>query len=205
MSRRVVIGLLQPVPWHPPGVDPTAWRGALAEDLADLISTLNEVDGAIATPVGDRGLAEAVRWPGMRVYEIAAVAGSSVPTLAGVLAAAAADGYEQAAVLAPDAPDLPGLLVGKLIRPLGSRTVAAAPATDGGGLLGVASRLPAPDWLPPVDLDTGSVAALRAAAPRPGDVASAPGWRRLRGPDGLATLDPAVEGWEATRALLTAG
>jgi hypothetical protein len=203
MSRRIVIGLLQPVSWHPPGVDPVAWRSALAEDLADLISTLNEVDGAIAAPAGDRGLAEAVRWPGMRVYELPAPGPPTAPDLAGVLAAAAADGYDQAAVLAPDAPDLPGLLVGKLIRPLGSRTVAAAPATDGPGLLGVASRLPAPGWLPPVDLDTGSVGTLRASAPRPGDVAGAPGWRRLRGPGGLATLDPAVEGWEATRALLT--
>jgi hypothetical protein len=198
MPRRVVIGLLQPVPWHPPGVDPAGWRSALAEDVVDLISTLNEVTGAIAAPVGDRGLAEAVCWPGMPVYEVSAV------TLTEVFAAAAADGYEHAAVLAPDAPDLPGLLVGKLIRPLGTRTVAAAPATDGGGLLGVACRLPAPAWLPAVDLDTGSVAALRAAAPRPGDVATTPGWRRLRGPDGLATLDLAIEGWEATRALLSA-
>jgi hypothetical protein len=30
----------------------------------------------------------------------------------------------------------------------------------------------------------------------------APAWRRLRGPDDLATLDPAVEGWDTTRALL---
>ena len=202
MPRRIVIGLLQPVPWHPPGVAPAAWRSALAEDLADLIATLNEVDGAIAAPAGDRGLAEAVRWPGMRVYGTPAC---SAPALVAVLAAAAADGYEQAAVLAPDAPDLPGLLVGMRLRPLGSRTVAAAPAPDGGGLLGAASRLPAPAWLPPVDLDTGSLVALRAAAPHPGDVASTPGWRRLRGPDGLATLDPAVEGWEATRALLSAG
>src|SRR5918997_4956379 len=147
MPRRIVIGLLQPLSWHPPGVAPAAWRSAMAEDLADLISTLNEVDGAVAVPAGDGGLAEAVRWPGMRVYELTAVPASSAPALAAVLAAAAADGYQQAAVLAPDAPDLPGLLVGKLIRPLGSRTVAAAPATDGAGLLGVASRLPAPDWL----------------------------------------------------------
>jgi glycosyltransferase A (GT-A) superfamily protein (DUF2064 family) len=198
MARRVVIGLLQPLSWQPPGVEPARWRAALAEDVIDLISTLNEVTGAIAAPVGDRGLAEAVSWPGMPVYEV------SGPALPEVLAAAAADGYDEAAVLAPDAPDLPGLLVGKLLRPLGSRAVAVAPATDGGGLLGLACRLPAPGWLPDLDLDTGSIAALRVAAPRPGEVAVAPGWRRLRGPADLATLDPAVEGWEATRALLTA-
>jgi hypothetical protein len=195
-----VIALLQPVPWHPPGVDPTAWRAALAEDVVDLVATLAEVDGAIAAPVGDRGLAEAVAWPGMPVYDVDGI------TLTEVLAAATADGYEQAAILAPDAPDLPGLLVGKLLRPLTSRTVAVAPAADssGAGLLGVACRLPAPAWLPHTDLESGSVAGLRAAAPRPDAVAATPAWRRLRDPATLATLDPAVEGWEATRALLSA-
>jgi hypothetical protein len=33
-------------------------------------------------------------------------------------------------------------------------------------------------------------------------VESTPEWRRLRGPADLATLDPALEGWDATRALL---
>jgi hypothetical protein len=100
------------------------------------------------------------------------------------------------------------------MRPLTTRPVAVAPnaSPDGveppaarPGLLGVACRLPVPAWFPAVDLDGGSVAALRAAAPRPADVAVAPGWRRLSGPEGLATLDPAVEGWETTRALLSAG
>jgi hypothetical protein len=198
--RRVVVALLQPLSWHPPGVGPADWRAALAEDVVDLISSLNHVEAAIAAPVGDAALAEAVAWPGMPVYEV------STATITEVLAAAAADGYEQAAVLAPDAPDLPGLLVGKLLRPLTSRTLAVCPSAepDGAGLLGVACRLPAPDWLPAVDLDSGSVAALRAAAPRPAEVAVTPAWRRLRGPTGLATLDPAVEGWETTRALLSA-
>jgi len=43
---------------------------------------------------------------------------------------------------------------------------------------------------------------LRKTAPQPGDVSSAPEWRRLRGPAELASLDPALEGWENTRALL---
>lgn len=64
-------------------------------------------------------------------------------------------------------------------------------------------RLPVPEWLPPLDLDRTVPATVRAAAPRPGDLAVTPAWRRLRGPADLATLDPAVEGWEATRALLS--
>jgi hypothetical protein len=64
--------------------------------------------------------------------------------------------------------------------------------------------LPAPDWLPEIDLDTTAPDAVRAAAPRPADVVVTPAWRRLRGPADLASLDPAVEGWDATRLLLSA-
>jgi hypothetical protein len=197
--RRAVIALLVPVPWHPPGIDPLAWRTALAEDLVDLLATLNEVEPAIATTAADRPLAAAVAWPTMPVYEVPA------PTPAAAFSAAAADGFDQAAVLAADAPDLPGLLVGKLLRPLTTRALAVAPAAgDGSGLLGVAARLPVPDWLPDLDLDQASVAALRRAAPGLPEVATAPGWRRLRGPSDVAALDPAIEGWDATRAILNA-
>lgn len=196
MVRRAVIALLVPVSWHPPGIDPLAWRSALAEDVVDLLATLAEVEPAIATTAADRHIADAVAWPGMPVYQLA------VPTVNAALAAAAADGFDQAAVLAADAADLPGLTVGKLLRPLTTRPVAVAPAGAPGGLLGVAARLPAPAWLPEHDLDSGSAAQLRAHAPEPGDVGSAPEWRRLRGPDDLATLNPAVEGWDITRALL---
>ena len=191
-----MIALLVDVPWHPPGVDAAAWRAALAEDLVDLLATLAEVEPAIATTAADRHIADAVAWPGMPVYEVA------VPTVNAALAAAAADGFDQAAVLAADAPDVPGLTIGKLLRPLTTRPVAVAPGGPAGGLLGVAARLPAPEWLPEHDLDTGSAAALRRHAPNPGDVASAPEGRRLRGPADLGTLNPAGEGWDVTRALL---
>lgn len=198
-----MIALLVPVQWHPPGVDPLAWRTALAEDLVDLLASLGVVEPAIAATAADRALADAVTWPTMPVYEV------STATPAEAFAAAAADGYDQAAVLAADAPDLPGLLVGKLLQPLSTRAVAVAPAAGiegrgtGPGLLGVAVRLPAPDWLPDLDLEQGSVDAVRAAAPSRTQVAAVPGWRRVRGPSDLVTLDPAVEGWDATRALLT--
>lgn len=198
MTRRVVIALLTPPIWVPPGVEPYAWRVALAEDMADLLATLAQAEAAVAVPVEDRHLADAVRWPATSVYPLAAA------TPAAALAAAALDGYDQAAVLAGDAPDLPAMMIGKLLRPLSTRPAAVAPA-NGGGLLGVASRLPVPDWLADVDLDNSTVAGLAAAPPRRGLIATAPGWYRLRGPDDLTRLDPAVEGWEATRALLTYG
>jgi hypothetical protein len=193
--RRTVIVPLVPPSWTPPGVDPAGWRRALAEDVVDLLATLAEVEPAVAVVAGDRDLADAVVWPTMRVYEVPAL------TVNAIFMAAGADGYGQAAIVAPDAPDLPAMLIGKLLRPLSSRAVAVAPGTTG-GLLGLAARLPVPAWLPELDL-TGEAAAVQAAAPGPGEVAVVPGWHRLSGPDGLSRLDPHLEGWEATRVLLS--
>jgi hypothetical protein len=195
VTRRIVIALLTPVPWAPPGIDPARWRSALAEDVVDLVASLAVTDAAVATTAADRALATAVVWPGMKVYEV------STPTAREALAAAAADGYDQAAVLAADAPDLPGLLIGKLLQPLTTRVVAAAPAI-GGGLLGVAARLPVPQWFPDLDLDGAQAADVGAAAPRRALVAQTPGWHRQRGPDDLTRLDPELEGWATTRTLL---
>ncbi|MFJ6952578.1 hypothetical protein [Micromonospora aurantiaca (nom. illeg.)] len=207
MSRRVVVALLGPVTWTPPGIDPARWRTALAEDVVDLLATLNEVETAVAVTSRDRWLADAVVWPGTQVYEV------PEPTSNAVFAALAGDraardggvaGYDQVAVVAADAPDVPGLTLGKLLRPLTTRPVAVAPVEGSGtGLLGVAARLPVPAWLPALDLDTTAPAEVRRAAPSPGDVAVTAGWHRMRGPADLAALDPAVEGWEATRALLS--
>jgi hypothetical protein len=35
-------------------------------------------------------------------------------------------------------------------------------------------------------------------------IATAPGWHRLRTPADLTRLDPGLEGWDNTRALLSA-
>jgi hypothetical protein len=194
MPRRVIVTLLGPVRWAPPGIDPQMWRAALAEDVVDLLAMLNEIDPAIAATAADRALADAIAWPTMRVYDL------TEPTANAAFEAATKDGYEQAAVVASDAPDVPALVLGKLLRPLTTRPVAVAAAEP--GLLGVACRLPAPDWLPTLDLDA-EPDIVRRAAPRPRDVGVAAAWRRLRGPADLASLDPAVEGWDATRALLS--
>jgi hypothetical protein len=200
VTRRVVVVALAPPVWTPPGVDPATWRRALADDAVDLLATLAAVDPALAVVEADRAFAAAVAWPSMRVYAVPAL------TAGNVLAAAASDGYEQAAVLAADAPDLPGMLIAKLLRPLTTRPVAAAPdAAEQAGLLGFACRLPMPEWLPYVDLDVATVAAVRNAAPAATDVIGTPGWHRLRTPASLSRLDPALDGWEATRSLLSRG
>lgn len=194
--NRLVAAILVPVGWSPPGVDLTAWRTALAEDVVDLLARLAQAEAAIAATPADRKLAEEIAWPGMRIYEV------STPTYLPVFAAAAADGFDQAAVIAADVPDIPGMILGKLLRPLESKAVAVAGGGPGNGLMGVATSLPAPDWLADHDFDTASAQLLRRTAPQPGDVSSTPEWRRLRGPAELASLDPALEGWENTRALL---
>jgi hypothetical protein len=122
-----------------------------------------------------------------------------------VLAAAHADGYEQAVLLAADAPDLPGLVIAKLLRPLSTRPVAAAPdLARPAGLLGLAARLPAPSWLPATGLDEVTPQSLRTLSAQVTDVAPASGWHRLGSVADLDRLDPRLEGWDATRALLAA-
>ena len=66
MTRRLVVVPLTVPSWCPPGVDPDAWRHALAEDVVDLVATLAEITPAIAVVPADRPLAEAVTWPGPR-------------------------------------------------------------------------------------------------------------------------------------------
>ncbi|MFI5843525.1 hypothetical protein ACIA8K_27855 [Catenuloplanes sp. NPDC051500] len=196
MTRRVAVAVLVAVGWAPPGVELGTWRAALAEDVVDLLRGLAEVEAAIACTEADLGLAEAISWPGMPVYRVRSLSAGEI------FAAAAGDGYEQVALVAADAPNLPGLTVGKLLRPLTTRPLAIARADAGPGLVGVAARVPVPPWLPDFDLDGGDPAVLRKAAERPEHVGSAPEWRRMRTPDDLHALDPAVEGWDVTRALL---
>jgi hypothetical protein len=288
MPRRVAVALLAPPVWAPPAVDLAAWRLALAEDVLDVLATMVEVDAAVAVQEADADLLGRIGWPGLRGYVVAAL------DVATVFAAVAADGYDQAVLLAGDAPDLPGMLIAKLLRPLTTRPVAAAPAigaspptreeadhhdavvreealasgqpvaeralrtdtsgagesvngefvgvefvpggfmgtdaTDdaGGeragtagtgtagtgtagtgteaarGLLGLAATIPAAGWLPRAGLDDLTPQSLRRLAPAVTDVAPAPGWHRLRSAADLARLDPRLEGWDATRALLSA-
>jgi len=200
VTNRCAIALLGPpdATAPPPGVAPDSWRAALAEDVTDLLANLANVQGAVAVIAADKGLAAGLIWPDTPIFTI------DVARPVAALVAAAAAGYTEAAVIAADAPDLPALHIGKLFRGLGSHPVAAAPA-DGGGLVALAARLPVPAWLIAADpeLDETSVAALRAAAPAPRSVAESPSWHRLRAPTDVRLLDPGLEGWEATRALLT--
>ena len=199
MTRRAAALLLSGPPAAracPPGIAPAEFARAMAEDVADLLADLPGLEPVVAAAPDRVADAEDVVWPGTPVLE---TAGRPVD----VLTALAGQGYDEAAVFAADVPDLPGLLVAKPFSALSTAPVAAAPAA-GGGLVALACRLPVPAWLPvDVDLDEPyAVERLKAAAPSPGDVVLTPSWRRLRRREDLAALDPDLEGWEATRALL---
>lgn len=103
------------------------------------------------------------------------------------------------AVISGDAPDLPRLLVGKLFSACEDRLAGVLPASDG-RLVGFAVRLPAPEWVT-FSLEDG-LDAVHAAAPR-GAVTVGPGWHRLARPEDVSRLDPRLEGWPHTRALLS--
>jgi hypothetical protein len=200
VTVRCAIALIGPASAPPPGISPGQWRAALAEDVADLLAGLANVQSAVAATADDRELAESLIWPGTPIFMIR----HARPAAA--LQAATDAGFSEAVVIAADAPDLPELHVGKLFRGLGSHPVAAAPAS-GGGLIGLAARLPVPSWLLSADpaLETATLAMLRAAAPVPRSVAAAPSWHRLRSPADIHLLDPGLEGWDATRTLLSGG
>jgi hypothetical protein len=191
VTRRAVLVLLDPaaVSEPPPGVAPQRWRTALAEDVADLAGTLAGVDAGVVATAAETSWAAGLLWPDALVLTVAEV----TP----VHAFDAAGGYDEVAVLAADVPDLPALHVGKLFRALGRHTVAVAPA-DGGGAVAIAARLPLPPWVRAAAPTLGQC----AVAGRP-DVATTPGWHRLRVPADVHRLDPGLEGWEATRALLS--
>jgi hypothetical protein len=207
-TRRVVAVLARPAralapdrPLAPPGVDDEALALAMVEDVVDLVAGMEEVEAALALAPGFEGARETV-WPRMPVCEL-----SVGFTLVDALDALAALGADEGTIVVGDAPDLPPLLLGKLNSALTSAQVAVCPA-DGGGLVALAARLPVADWLRgianQVEPDNEKILrALGRVAPRRAlNVGS--GWHRLRRPEDVVRLDPGLEGWDATRTLLSA-
>ena len=169
---------------------------AIAEDVLDVLASLSDVDTALIASPSTMDDAKAVASPGMVIIP-ADTPGEAFRGLGEL-------GYREAALFVPDAPDLPALLAAKPFSGLSTADSAVVPDSRG-GLVALASRLPPPGWLPST-VDMSSVDALhavRSAAPGPGHLAVAPGWRRLRQPADVSSLDPALEGWEFTRALLS--
>ncbi len=180
----------------PPGIDARAWTRALFEDTYEVAIGLTGVVVAVAGPASDLDAVEDLTWPGTPMIVV-----DGERPLAGL--AAALTGARAVVVLPADVPDLPGLLIGKLFRELGSADLALSPAARG-GLAALGLALPPAGWVRAADPHPDSdPAALTNAAPRRSACRRGPGWHRLRGPGGVAALDPGLESWENTRALLS--
>ena len=158
--------------------------------MADLIG----VKSGIAGPAS----AAEMLWPGA----LHLPTDIPVTTMAGQLSEVA----DELVVLPADLPDLPGLVLAKLFKVLHRTDIAIAPERGGDGCAAIGVSLPLADWLPDnaFDLDHNPFERLSAVAPRRSRCSLAPAWHRLRTPADLRRLDPGLEGWEETRALLAA-
>jgi molybdopterin-guanine dinucleotide biosynthesis protein A len=192
----------------PPGVGGEAYAAALLEDVCDLVATMSGVRVLLAAC--PRSHADAVAdaaWPGTRVIglDVDRPGRMTIAVVDAVVAAGSA--ATEIVVLAGDAPDLPPMLIAKLFAALDRADVAVCPA-ENAGLVALGVRLPIADWVraAEVSLDTAdAVARLAQAAPKRRSLAVGPGWRRMRRPEDAGRLDPGLEGWEATRDLLSGG
>lgn len=178
----------------PPGIDADAFARACLVDSYEVLADLVEMTCGIAST--DRRDQELL-WPGSVQLD------GSLPLrqLAGQLQG----GWDEVVFVPGDVPDLPGLVVAKIFKALQRADVCVAPERgQGQGCAALGVRLPWAAWIrSDLDLDRDPILELRSRAPRRTAVAVAPDWHRLRAPAAVQRLDPGLEGWEATRALLS--
>ena len=176
----------------PKGLDPAAFASACLLDSYEVVADLFGVTSGIAGPlsVGE------MLWPGA----LHLPADITVPAIARQLAGEA----DELVVVPADMPDLPGLVLAKLFKVLHRTEIAVAPERGGDGCAAIGVSLPLATWIPDdaFELDHNPADLLSTAAPRRSCYARAPAWHRLRTPADVARLDPGLEGWEETRALL---
>lgn len=173
----------------PLGISPDAFARACLADSYEVLADLVGVTSGIA---GSAWAGELL-WPGGLLLP-------DLPVLE--LAAQVAADFDELVVVAADVPDLPGLVLAKMFKVLHRVDVTLAPDRGGPGCVAVGISLPGAAWLPELDLD-GPRDAVTAAAPSRQRCVTSPDWHRLRTPESVHRLDPGLEGWEETRALLS--
>jgi hypothetical protein len=176
----------------PAGTEPAAFARACLADAYEVLADLTGVRSGIAGP----GWTAELLWPGAL----------HLPGPAGIgdLAAGLTGEVDDLVVVPADVPDLPGLVLAKVLRVLPRVDLAVAPEVDGNGCVALGVSLPLADWLEPalLDLDHSPIDRLRDDRVPRSRWALVPSWHRLHTPDDLIRLDPGLEGWEETRALL---
>ena len=176
----------------PPGIDPGAFAAACLADSYEVVAGLTDVQSGIAGPAQARELL----WPTDRLWPV----DIAVPDLA----AEVSGEIDELVVVPADVPDLPALVLAKVFRALQRADIVIAPERAGSGCVAIGISVPMATWIPgQLDLDSNPITQLQAAAPRRNRFAVAPEWHRLRTPTALERLDPGLEGWEETRALLS--
>ena len=176
----------------PPGIDPGAFAAACLADSYEVIAGLTDVRSGIAGPAR----AGELLWPTDQLWP----ADIALPDLA----AEVSGEIDELVVVPADVPDLPALVLAKVFRALQRADIVIAPERAGSGCVAIGVSVPIATWIPfDLDLDSNPITQLQAAAPRRNRFAVAPEWHRLRTPTAVERLDPGLEGWEETRALLS--
>jgi hypothetical protein len=188
----VVLARYSAAPGAPPGIDPAAFAATCLADSYEVVAGLTDVRSGIAGPAEVRELL----WPTDRWWP----ADIALPDLAADLSGE----IDELVVIPADVPDLPALVPAKVFRALQRADIVISPERDGDGCVAIGFVVPPAAWIPDdLDLDANPLARLQAAAPRRSRYAAAPDWHRLRTPTAVERLDPGLEGWEETRALLS--
>ena len=189
-ERRLAVVVAGYAAVPPPGVPGAAFAAAA---LADTYEVLADLDGITAGIAGAPEHADLL-WPGSLLLP-----GTGMRDIA-----AAADGFDALVLVPADVPDLPQLVVAKMFKALIRAQVCLAPERGGNGLAGLGIALPWPDWLPDdLGLDDDPYPALAARVPDRRLLVRSADWHRLRTPAATDRLDPGLEGWDETRALLS--
>jgi hypothetical protein len=189
----VVLARYDASPAAPEGMHPETFAEACLLDSYEVVADLIDVRSGIAGPAS---VAELL-WPGA----LHLPADITVSAIARQLS----DEADELVVVPADVPDLPGLVLAKLFKVLHRTDIAIAPEHGGSGCVAIGVSLPLADWIPEdaIDLDRNPFERLSTIAPRRSRCTLTPTWHRLRTPADVAQLDPNLEGWEETRALLS--
>jgi hypothetical protein len=176
----------------PQGINPDAFAAACLLDSYEVLADLVDIRSGIAGPES----ATEMLWPGA----LHCPTDMTVPAMALQLR----DEVDELVVVPADVPDLPGLVIAKLFKVLHRTDIAIAPEHGGRGCAAIGVSLPLAEWIPhdAFDLDQNPFTRLDAIAPRRSRCTLTPSWHRLRTPADVLRLDPGLEGWEETRALL---
>jgi hypothetical protein len=184
----VVVARYDAGPGTPPGIEDAAFARSC---LADTYEVLADLQGVTAGISGPSELAELL-WPGDRLYPDLAIRD---------LARLVSVDFDELVVVPADVPDLPGLVIAKMFKVLHRMDLVVGPERGGTGCAALGVRLPPASWLPDLDLDEDATALSTHAGS--GRHARSPDWHRLRTPGSVDRLDPGLEGWDETRALLS--